>query len=205
MRVACLILIQENKATFALEKAIHLQIILLKFVLSLNFLLSLKITFGMKVASSEYLYVCICPILRKSGKDRKAFSVAPYTHITHLSSPSLCSHSISLHPFLGSYFVFHWTFIALLNLNPPTLSCTAYSLLPSNSLFTPPICSFFYTNHQFSLAPLLHSITHCDSLPLLILPLCVFGHHCCPCLSVCVGKWAEVGNFIDVNDGLINP
>lgn len=127
----------------------------------------------------HHLCVCVCVHLslfeKNGGKGGKMLPVTPSTPVIHLSSPlSLLSHSTPLHFPRLPYFVFQWTFIALLNLNPPLSPCTAYSPLPSDSLFTFPISIFFNTNHQFSLTPLLYSITHCYCL----LPLCVVGHHC---------------------------
>lgn len=153
------------------------------------------VDFSVKVASSEYLYVCTCPALRKSGKG--TLCGFKYARRSSLLPIIFMQSLYLLSPILWLLFCLSLNIYCSAEFKSPSLSCTAYSLLRSDSLFTPPICFFFfYTNHQFSLTHLLYSITHCDFVLLFILPLCVVGHHCCPCLSVFVGKWAKVGIFM---------
>ncbi len=112
----------------------------------------------MQVASAVYLCVCVrifVTFCERGGKGRKMLPVTPSTSVTHLSSPiifaqSLHHHQNPFHFLWLSYFVFQWTFIALLNLNPPLSPCTAYSPLPSDSLFTFPVCSFLRQSPIFS-------------------------------------------------------
>lgn len=134
----------------------------------------LQTDFCIKVAfcfSCVCSHVCVFITFWEKGGKKMLIVTSVLLSLIALCPLSLCSHRVPLHlpPSLWLfYFVFQWTFIAPLNLNPPLSPCTGYSLLPSNFLY-----AFPYTNCQFSHTRHLYSVAHYDFLLPLASPLCV--------------------------------
>lgn len=140
----------------------------------LDFITACRLTFAWRWRFVLVVCARMCVYLshfEKKGGETMLIVTSVLLSLIALYPLSLCSHRVPLHLPLSLwlfYFVFQWTFIAPLNLNPSLSPCTGYSLLPSNFLY-----AFPYTNCKFSHTRHLYSVAHYDFLLPLASPLCV--------------------------------